>query len=217
MWTKICGFTDTETAVAAIQAGANAIGLNFYQQSVRYVEHAVAKDISRVVGGEAMRVGLFVNESLEFIRETIETVGLDAIQLHGSETAADVACLINELPNHGVIKAFNVDDRGLGVVADFLRQCVQHNAAPWAILLDARVPGQRGGTGHVAPWSTIQHEYHESWPELILAGGLTIDNVSEAVNTVQPWGIDVASGVESTRGVKDAQRIRDFLAVSQPL
>ena len=217
MWTKICGFTNQETAIAAVDSGANAVGLNFYQPSTRYVEPSVAKHICDAVGGNAMRIGLFVNEPIGSIRETVQSVGLDAIQLHGDEDAAEVVRVIRELPTKGVIKAFNVDERGLGHVVSFLSDCAKLGVVPWAILLDASVAGERGGTGHVAPWATIQHQYDESWPDLILAGGLNVNNVAEAINTVQPWGIDVASGVESSRGVKDASLIEEFLSVSRKL
>lgn len=217
MWTKICGFKKPDTAAIAAQAGANAIGINFYPKSVRATDADTARDIVLAVDGKAMCVGLFVNEPLGDLVTKVQQTGVEGIQLHGDEDATYLAELTRELPQHFIIKAFGVNEVGLHMVSQFLQRCDSTGIYPGACLLDARVSGQRGGTGQVAPWNIIQHQYSEDWPSLILAGGLHAGNVAAAVDAVGPWGLDIASGAEVERGTKDANLIRELLTITPNL
>lgn len=209
-WTKICGFRTEETARRAAELGVGAIGLNFFSKSVRYVDPILARQIVDSVEGTARCVGLFVNEPISSVCETASVSGIDMIQLHGDESPTQLHALKRRLPELPVIKAFAVG-KSLVPVADYLIECRQLGSSPDYVLLDAQVAGQWGGTGQTAPWDVIARGYLRSWPPLILAGGLTPTNVSDAITQVGPWGVDVASGVESERGVKDAAMIADFM------
>ncbi len=209
-WTKICGFRNAETAQRAAELGAAAIGLNFFPKSARFVEPDQARPIVDAVAGTARCVGLFVNEPIDAICNTVETSGVDMVQLHGDETPAYLRELKDRLPGVPVIKAFAVGE-SLVPVADFLSECRSHGSSPDYVLLDAQVDGEWGGTGQTAPWDVIVNGYLPSWPPLILAGGLCAANVREATERVHPWGVDVASGVEIERGTKDAGLIAEFM------
>jgi phosphoribosylanthranilate isomerase len=194
---KICGIKTVNDAVAAMQAGADLIGYNFYPKSPRFVEVGVCRNIMSVVRsyGRVTCVGVFVNATVGEIRATLETCGLSLAQLHGDETAD----MLHELDGKG-FKAF----RGVPEnVNDFARQ-----KAP-AFLLDASVKGVYGGSGVTADWS-MATELAKTYP-LLLAGGLTTENVADAVRQVKPWGVDVASGVESEPGKKDAGMMAAFV------
>lgn len=217
MWTKICGFRDAPTAAAAANAGANAIGINFYPKSIRSVDAPTARELVDAIDGRSMTVGLFVDEPFDDLIEKVKLSGVDAIQLHGEEPPQFLVALALALPEHPIIKAFPVDHLGLHMVAQYLERCELLGKLPWACLLDTKVIGQRGGTGHIAPWDVIAAQYREEWPRLILAGGLKTQNVAEAIDQVEPWGVDVASGVERPRGVKDADLINELLALTAGL
>lgn len=217
MWTKICGFKDPETAALAADLGASAIGLNFFEESARATDVETAREIVGAVDGKSMCVGLFVNEPIESLIEKVGRSKVDAIQLHGDEPPEYLIQLLGELPQHGIIKAFPIDEVGLHMVAQYLDRCAMLGGLPWACLIDARVSGMRGGTGQVAPWHVVQEQYREQWPYLILAGGLNSSNVAAAVEQVEPWGLDIASGAEVERGVKDPERIRELLSLTAGL
>jgi phosphoribosylanthranilate isomerase len=194
---KICGIKSVNDALAAIEAGADLIGFNFYPKSPRYVEVGMCRNIMSVVrqDGRAKSVGVFVNASVEVIRATMETCGLSLAQLHGDETPG----MMNELDGKA-FKAF----RGIPESVDgFARR-----ASP-AFLVDASVKGVYGGSGATTDWNGAA-ELAKKYP-LLLAGGLTPENVAEAVKQVKPWGVDVASGVESAPGEKDAGRMKAFV------
>lgn len=210
IWTKICGFRDAETASHAAELGAAAIGLNFYQKSVRFVEPQHAAEIVAAIAGASTCVGLFVNEPIPFVCETAAVSGVDIVQLHGDESPTELHELKQQLPQMPVIKAFAVGS-SLQPVANYLAECKQLGSKPDYVLLDAQVAGEWGGTGQTAPWDVIVREYKSAWPPLILAGGLSATNVRAAIDQVQPWGVDVASGVELKRGVKDADLIAEFM------
>jgi len=209
-WTKICGFRTADTACRAAELGASAVGLNFFPKSVRFVEPGQARAIVEAVAGAAQCVGLFVNEPVDVICETVAASGVGMVQLHGDETPGDLAELKQRLPAVPVIKAFAIGE-SLVPVADFLIDCGSLGCSPDYVLLDAQVDGEWGGTGQTAPWDVIVGGYLPSWPPLILAGGLSSANVREAIERVQPWGVDVASGVEIERGTKDAGLIAEFM------
>jgi len=198
---KICGIKTISDALAAMDAGADLIGFNFYPKSPRYIEVGRCRDIMSVMRkyGHMTYVGVFVNASVATICSTMETLGLSLAQLHGDETPEMVAVL-----NGKAFKAF----RGVPPSLDgFVRE-----EAP-ALLVDASVKGAYGGTGVIADWDRAA-ELARQYP-LLLAGGLTPENVSEAVSQVQPWGVDVASGVESTPGEKDAGKMKAFVQAAR--
>ena len=194
---KICGIRTVDDALVAMQAGADLIGFNFYPKSPRYIGVGNCRDIMAVMRkyGHILWVGVFVNAPPVDVRATMETCGLNLAQLHGDETAEMVQSFDGR-----AIKAF----RGIPEsVAGFARE-----EAP-ALLVDASVKEAYGGTGITADWSRAA-ELARHYP-LLLAGGLTPENVAEAVRRVRPWGVDVASGVESSPGVKDPVKMRKFV------
>ena len=212
MWIKICGIKDADMARRAASAGASAIGLNFFTRSKRATDLEHAREISEAVRGQVELVGLFVNHALTEVVETARAVQLDRIQLHGDEPVSFLKQLQSELPTMQLIKAFRVGEDGMQELAACIDECQREEIRLSAILIDAAVVGEFGGTGHVAPWEIVAKEYDRGhWPPLILAGGLTVDNVHDAIEAVAPWGIDTASGVESSPGVKDPDMIAAFI------
>jgi phosphoribosylanthranilate isomerase len=194
---KICGIKTVTDALAAMDAGADLIGFNFYPKSPRYIDVGRCRDIISVMRryGHITYVGVFVNASVEEVRATIETCGLSLAQLHGDETSQMLFAL-----NGKAFKAF----RGIPQSVDGFAR----GDAP-ALLVDASVKGAYGGTGVTADWNGAA-ELAKIYP-LLLAGGLTPKNVVEAVRQVNPWGVDVASGVESAPGEKDAGKMKAFV------
>jgi phosphoribosylanthranilate isomerase len=209
MWIKICGIRDVQTAQAVAQAGADAIGLNFYAQSPRVVAPEKAADIVATLDGAAEPVGVFVNHSVAEVRAICRQCGLRTIQLHGDEPPEQLAELAQD---YRVIRAFRIGVEGLQSAGLYLEACRRLETLPWACLVDASVSGKFGGTGQTAPWETLSLEYKSAeWPPLILAGGLQPENVSQAITTVGPWGVDVAGGVESSVACKDIALVRQFV------
>src|SRR5689334_13076834 len=194
---KICGIKTIIDALAAMDAGANLIGFNFYPKSPRYVEVGMVRNIMSVVrqDGRAKSVGVFVNASVGEILATMETLGLNLAQLHGDETVE----MLNQLDGKA-FKAF----RGIPESIDGFAR----SESP-AFLLDASVKEVYGGSGVTADWNGAA-ELAKKYP-LLLAGGLTPENVAEAVSRVKPWGVDVASGVESALGEKDPSKMKAFV------
>jgi phosphoribosylanthranilate isomerase len=194
---KICGIKTVTDALAAMDAGADLIGFNFYPKSSRYIDVGRCRDIMSVMRryGHITYVGVFVNASVEEIRATMETCGLSLAQLHGDETAV----MLNKLDGKA-FKAF----RG---VPENLNGFASHDVP--AFLVDASVKGAYGGTGVTADWNGAA-ELAKKYP-LLLAGGLTPENVADAVRQVRPWGVDVASGVESGAGSKDTSKMKAFV------
>lgn len=193
---KICGIRRLEDALAAVEAGAHAIGLNFWRPGRRYIAPEVARAISRSIPPFVTRVGVFADEDAETVRKIADLCGLDALQLHGEESPE--FCRQFDRP---VIKGIKVRDAGS------LRQLARYRVA--AFLLDAHVPGEMGGTGRSFDWS-LAARAKEAGP-VIISGGLTPENVTAAIRAAVPYAVDVASGVE-TDGEKDPVKIRAFVA-----
>ena len=202
MWrVKICGITRPEDALAAAEAGADAIGLVF-AESPRRVTQAEAARVLAVLPPLVRAVALFVNEPAERVLGVCRHLGIGTVQLHGDEPPEIARELAAEL---SVIKAFRVRDQGdLAGVADY-------PAA--AYLLDSRVAGRRGGTGVAFDWR-LAAQVATPKP-IILAGGLTPENVAEAIGQARPYGVDTSSGVEAAPGTKDAARVRAFVAAAK--
>lgn len=201
---KICGITRIEDALAAAEAGADAIGFVFYPKSPRYVEAAQAAKIVAVLPPFVDIVALFVNATPEFVRETLAAVPISLLQFHGDEDEA--YCRQFDRP---YLKAARVRPE-LDLV-----QYAASFASAQALLLDAFVDGYGGG-GHAFDWSLIPEggkgKGHGLPRPIVLSGGLTTDNVTEAVRRVRPAAVDVSSGVEVAKGIKDPAKIAAFIA-----
>jgi phosphoribosylanthranilate isomerase len=213
MWIKICGLTEPAQARAIAALRPDAIGLNFYSKSPRFVSISAARRISDSVGSQIERIGVFVEPSAEELRRTVLECGLSGVQIHSAnEQHALAEMALDAGPIVRRICGFQVGAAGLSHLKNHLKQ---HKEGEWiadACLADALVQGMYGGTGQTAPWQVLRDEYrHNEWPPLILAGGLRPENVAEAVATVEPWGVDVASGVESSPGIKDIERVARFI------
>ncbi|HXT57019.1 MAG TPA: phosphoribosylanthranilate isomerase [Pirellulales bacterium] len=205
---KICGVTCAEDAAAAVTAGADCIGLNFYPKSVRYLPPDRAESVIDAIPDFVLKAGVFVNAPAAEIQELADRLTLDFVQLHGDEPPEAIA----QLAGLRVIKAFRVGPGGLAPVAAYLEECYQQAAMPAMVLLDAFQPGVYGGAGQTADWSAARG-YHDlgAGPALVLAGGLTPENVGAAIAAVRPAAVDVASGVESTPGRKDRDKLAAFV------
>lgn len=205
---KICGITTLEDARAAADAGADAIGLNFYKESPRYIDPAQGREIKLSLNRNVMRIGVYVNEASQKMLGSSHEFQLNAVQLHGDEPPS----LIAELQGRPTVRARRMDENGVAAIARDLEACKSAGRLPDAVLVDALTPGRYGGTGETVSWAGLAN--YRKWlgnVPLILAGGLTPENVGEAIRTVRPYGIDVASGVESSPGVKDHEKVRRFV------
>jgi phosphoribosylanthranilate isomerase len=194
---KICGITRTEDAQAAAQAGADAIGLVFYEKSPRHVGIAQALQLAAVLPPFVSTVGLFVDIDAAFVREVLAAVPLDLLQFHGDESPEFCAQF-----NRPYLKAIRVK---AGV--DLL-QCASDFRSAKGLLLDAHVEGMPGGTGATFDWKLIPQQLPLP---VILSGGLDAQNVAVAIKQVQPYAVDVSSGVEAGKGIKDAAKIARFM------
>ena len=196
---KVCGVTSPEDAELAVAAGANAIGVNLWPDSKRFVDDGSARDVLAAVPDGVLKVGVFVNATAEEVAARLRSLGLDKAQLHGNERAQDFATL----PNEVVVRAARVRDE-----STFQTEALWH---PSLWLYDAFSPGY-GGSGHQAPWTLVAKLARRPF---LLAGGLTPDNVAAAIAAVRPDGVDVASGVERAPGRKDAARLRSFIQAAR--
>lgn len=210
MFVKICGVTRVDDAAWAIQQGATALGLNFCQASPRSMSYAQAAQLLQIVHGKIQTVGIFVRPSVADLLQGL-SLDLDFFQLYEPD--------VHSLTNH--IQGFkNKIILAAGIRAHQDLQNLNDQVASWrsaglppsAVLVDAKLDGVHGGTGMTAPWDLIR-----SWSfdlPVILAGGLTPENVSVAIRATKPWGVDVASGVETAPGIKDPEKVRGFLRAS---
>ena len=198
---KICGITRPEDALAAAEAGADAVGLVFYAKSKRAVTAAQAKEIAAVLPPFVSAVALFVNEQSDVIREILHQVPIDVIQFHGDED--DDFCRQFDRP---YLKAVRVQS-----AADIQTACTKFPNAR-ALLFDAYHPTEYGGTGQSFDWTMLSEDLGKPW---ILAGGLTPENVAAAVRTSGAAAVDVSGGVESSAGIKDKKKIAAFVAAAK--
>ena len=193
---KICGMTRVSDALHAVREGATAIGFVFWKGSPRYVDPAVAGEIAAALPSTVTTVGVFVNASVHGIRETARTAGLRMVQLHGDES-----------PDY-------VDQLEQPVMRSVTLDAVVETARAWpagtTLLLDSADPARRGTERAVVDWSRAAQVARGQ--RVVLAGGLTPQNIEEAIMTVRPIGVDVSSGVESAPGVKDSEKVARFLS-----
>lgn len=194
---KICGITRVEDALAAVEAGADAIGLVFYAPSPRGVKITQAAEISNKIPAFVSVVGLFVDATPDFVREVLAEVSLDVLQFHGEETPE--YCRQFDLPYMKAIRV-KADTNLVQYALDF------HDAK--ALLLDTYTEGMAGGTGHVFDWNLIPKDLPHT---VVLAGGLNSENVTQAIKQVRPYAVDVSGGVELTKGIKSAEKIVAFI------
>ena len=192
MFIKICGITRAEDAQAAVECGASAVGFVFWPESPRYVEPDRARAIIATLPSSVAAVGVFVNQPASHVKDIVSLAQLAVVQLHGDESPAFAAEMMRP-----VIKAVSVDG-GRPAVADWPESVM--------LLVDARDPVRRGGTGLRVDWPAAAALARGR--RLLLAGGLTPENVAEAIAHVRPFGIDVSSGVERSPGVKDHGRLK---------
>jgi len=195
---KVCGITSLADAMLAAAAGADLLGFNFYPRSPRYVDPRLVREILQELSPafQVMPVGVFVNESAETIRETVAQSGVGMVQLHGEESPG----FCRELKLR-VIKALRVAS------AEDADQAANYEVH--ALLVDSKTPAY-GGSGIRPDWRLAEN-LARRFPRVILAGGLTPDNVAQAVAAVRPWAVDVASGVEKEPGVKDPELVQRFV------
>src|SRR3954469_16118936 len=202
---KICGVTTPEDARFAADAGADAVGLNFYPKSPRFVTPTQAAAIVRALPAFTSPVGVFVGMPLRQVCAVGFQLGLRGVQTYDEQPPAEDTFPFAHVP------AFRVKDAaGLDHIRRFIDAAAKLDRPPSAVLIDSLVEGQMGGTGHAAPWELLKG--FDPGVPLILAGGLTPENVADAIRLVKPWGVDVASGVEANPGVKDPSKVRAFVA-----
>lgn len=195
---KICGITRLEDAQVAVEAGAHALGFVFYAGSPRHIDVQAAAAIVRALPPFVTSVGLFVNAPPGDVNEVLSLVPLDLLQFHGDEGAAYCEGFARPF-----LKAVRV-----GADTDLL-ECSREFAHARGLLLDAHVEGSYGGTGQTFDWQRIPATLRK---HVVLSGGLTPQNVFAAIRAVRPWAVDVSSGVEASKGIKDAEKIRQFIS-----
>lgn len=199
---KVCGMQRVDDAQLAAELGAAAIGFIFWPGSRRFIDPAKAREVAAALPDGVMRVGVFVDQEPAFVRQVVNTVPLDAVQLHGMEIVSDYADLGVKL-----IKAIGVSDPFDPSAADALPESV-------TLLLDAHDPERHGGTGRTIDWSIAATMAARR--QTILSGGLNPQNVGQAVDRVRPYMVDVSSGVESAPGIKDPVKLRAFFRALAP-
>jgi phosphoribosylanthranilate isomerase len=213
-WIKICATTNLADAEAAVAAGADALGFIF-AQSTRRIETEMAAQIISALPERVAKVGVFVNESPSSVAEVAHSVGLTGVQLHGDEPSAQLAEFRRALGSRMVIKTLQA--RELLAAANLLDGYLRCADSVDAVLIDSGIPSQRGGTGIPFDWSAslpLVSRIKDVVP-VIIAGGLTSENVAEAVRTFEPWGVDVVSGVEREIGQKDESKLRAFVEAAR--
>jgi phosphoribosylanthranilate isomerase len=196
---KICGITNLEDALLAAALGAQALGFIFHPPSPRKVPPEAAREIIRQLPPLVLSVGVFVDEEAATVKDLAARLGLDWVQLHGAESPEYCRSL-----GRRVIKGFRIRDE------DSLQVLPAYQGAVQAFLLDTYKPGQTGGTGETFDWHLARQA--RQYGPVVLAGGLTPENVAQAIEVAQPQAVDVASGVEAAPGKKDPEKLRAFFA-----
>ncbi len=199
---KICGITRLEDAQAAVDAGADALGFMFYEKSARHISPQVAAQIAGKIPSWIIKTGVFVNPTAEDVFSAVQNCGLNLLQFHGDETAEFCQTGFGVM----TMKAFRIQD---SASLEPLR-----NFPTDALLLDSFVAGKLGGTGEKFNWDLAVAAKEFDKP-IFLAGGLSPENVADAVRLVRPFGVDVSSGVESSPGKKDARKIQNFVKAAR--
>ena len=194
---KICGITRVEDVLDTVRCGTDALGLVFYEKSPRYVSVQQAMHLTDVVFPFVTVVGLFVNATADTVRDVMQSVPLDVLQFHGDETAA-----FCEQFGKPYLKAIRVRE-GVDLV-----QCATDFVSAKGLILDAYVEGTLGGTGSSFDWALVPHDLPLP---VILSGGLNIGNIGAAIRQVRPYAVDISSGVEISKGIKDAAKIDAFI------
>jgi phosphoribosylanthranilate isomerase len=210
-WIKICGTTNLEDALSAVDAGADALGFVFYEKSPRRISVETAREIMQSLPPNIEKVGVFVNQSVEQILDTVKKAGLTAAQLHGVEIrkpefiqalkAGRALKLFPVLPGTGMSVGLNWNENGDTSIS--------------AVFFDSGTPQQPGGTGRIFDWKAAAPGIQAIGKKLkvIVAGGLNSANVGDAIRILKPWGVDVVSGVEASPGKKDPEKVRAFIDV----
>ena len=191
---KICGITNLEDALLCESEGADALGFIFYKKSKRYIEPDLAKEIINYLSPFIMKVGVFVNESVDFINETAAELNLNAVQLHGEESPE----LVSKI-TFPVIKSFRINN---GFDFSILKKYSDN-----FLLLDTYSDAEYGGTGKTFNWKLIPHELKN---KIILAGGISADNIEEIFFNIKPAAVDLSSSLESEPGKKDKEKVKEF-------
>jgi phosphoribosylanthranilate isomerase len=220
-WVKICGITNLEDALTAVEAGADALGFVFYEKSPRNVLPETVREIVRRTPAEIEKVGVFVNESPDLMESVAERLGLTAIQVHiemsdlGNKKSQRIM-LSKHFRQHIALPARHfLDEKARFDNFALSMKSNESDDQIRAIFLDSGTPEQPGGTGHAFDWDNavpVAEVIRQAGFDLVVAGGLTPANVTEAIRILKPWGVDVSSGVESTPGKKDPKKIRAFVA-----
>ena len=229
MWIKICGITRTVDAHAAADAGADAVGLNFYAASKRYICPDEARVIADAVKPKLDVVGVFVNSPTQDVVDIANRVQLTAVQFHGDESVETIVAVRKACPDIGIVRAFRLRKDGVKHVIQAIRDLHRSGAGPAAVLVDAFVANEYGGTGHMIN-ADLFREFRKQLSRsdelsgdaekrlpvpgthrVILAGGLTPETVASATQATRPWGVDTASGVELSPGIKSSEQIRQFV------
>lgn len=205
---KICGVTTPEDARFAAECGADAVGLNFYPQSPRFLDPQRAAAVVRTLPPFTAPVGVFVGMPLRQVCAVAFQLGLRGVQTYDERPPADDPFPFAHIPSFRVKGPADLDR-----IREFVEVATGHGRRPAALLVDSHVAGQMGGTGHKAPWHLLAG--FDPGVPVVLAGGLTPENVAEAVALVRPWGVDVASGVESAPGRKDPEKVVRFIRAAR--
>lgn len=229
MWIKICGITRTVDAHAAADAGADAVGLNFYTASKRYICPDEARVIADAVKPNLDVVGVFVNSPVQDVVDIVNRVQLTAVQFHGDESVETIVAVRKACPDIDIVRAYRLREDGVEHIIQEIRDLHRSGAGLAAVLVDAFVTNEYGGTGHMISTDLFREfrkqlsSIHEisgdtgkrlsvaGTHRVILAGGLTPETVASATAATGPWGVDTASGVEISPGKKSSEQIRQFV------
>jgi len=208
-WVKICGMTNLEDALTAVEAGADAVGFVFYEKSPRNVGVKTVREMVEKLPEGVEKIGVFVNESQDLICDVADAAGLTAIQMHGDDEDPHVADLVvGRRPHLKVLAAISMRHPSPVGWASVWNPDIVHT-----FLIDSGNSSKHGGTGEVFDWRASAQTLKEirQFGQLVMAGGLTAKNVAEAIGILKPWGVDVASGVEASPGKKDPEKVRAFV------